>query len=133
MADIKGNTAVPDGGPRDRVAMLSLNRDGTPDQHDPEIIGDKEFALEAAKKQFRQQAVSAVDETKRAELFGTGSAEDVGQDPAIAELKDAHDSAADAAEKAAESTVNNLFNDEQPTAAKPAESATSKPQATRKP
>jgi hypothetical protein len=72
--------------------MLSLKADGTPDQHNPEIVGDKEFALEATKEQFRQQAVSAVDQEKRAELFGTGGGgEQLEQDPKIAELKDAHD------------------------------------------
>jgi len=119
MADVKGNTAVPQGGPRDRVAMLSLNRDGSPDQHDPEIVGDKEFALAASKEQFKQQAVSAVDQAKRPEIFGTpGADEQLEQDPSIAELKDAHDSAAEAAEKAAESTVNALFVEDEP--AKPA-------------
>jgi hypothetical protein len=113
MADDKGNTAVPQHGDRDRVAMLSLKADGTPDQTNPEIIGDKEFALEATKEQFRQQAVSAVDQEKRAELFGTGGGgEQLEQDPKIAELKDAHESAEKAAESAAESTVNSLFADE---------------------
>lgn len=111
----KGNTAVPNDGPRDRVAMLSLHRDGTPDQVNPEIIGDKEFALEATKEQFRQQAVSAVDDRKRTEIFGTpGAGEQIEQDPAIAELKQAHDSAASAAESAAESTVGELFVGDEP-------------------
>jgi hypothetical protein len=51
----------PDHGDHDRVQMLSLKADGTPDQHNPEIIGDKDVALEAAKEQFKQQAVSAAD------------------------------------------------------------------------
>jgi len=96
-------------GTRDRVAMLSLRADGTPDQTNPEIIGDKGAALEAAKVQFAQQAVSAVDEAKRPEL-GLGSTvtgEDA-EDPAIAELKKAHDSAAKSAESKAESVVNSL-------------------------
>lgn len=113
MAEDKGNTAVPQHGDRDRVAMLSLKADGTPDQHNPEIVGEREFALEATKEQFKQQAVSAVDQEKRAELFGTGGGgEQLEQDPKIAELKDAHDAAADAAESAAESTVGALFTDE---------------------
>jgi hypothetical protein len=129
MADIKptkataaaaqGNTAVPAHGDKDRVAMLSLRADGIPDQHNPEIVGDKEFALEATREQFRQQAVSAVDQEKRAELFGTGnSAEQLEQDPKIVELKSAHDAAAKAAESAADSTVGALFTDD----AKPADS-----------
>lgn len=108
-------TAIPGGGPRDRVAMLSVSRDGTPDQHDPEIIGDKEFALAATKEQFRQQAVSAVDDEKRPELFGTlGAAEEVGQDPKIEELQKAHQAAEKSAEGAAESAVNALFVEAQP-------------------
>lgn len=121
MADTKkpagaaGNTAVPTHGDRDRVAMLSLKADGTPDQVNPEIIGEKEFALAATKEQFKQQAVSAVDQEKRAELFGTGNGgEQLEQDPKIAELKDAHDAAAKQAESAAESTVGALFVDDKP-------------------
>lgn len=117
MPEDKGNTAVPQGGPRDRVAMLSLNRDGTPDQHDPEIVGDREFAEAATREQFKQQAVSAVDDTKRAEVLpGTEAAGEVGQDPSIAELKEAHDEAAAAAEKAADKTIGALFADEKPAA-----------------
>jgi hypothetical protein len=62
------NTAVKNEGDHDRVAMLSLQADGTPDQHNPEIIGDKDAAIKATKVQFAQQAVSAVDAEKRAEL-----------------------------------------------------------------
>lgn len=115
MAENAGNTAVPQHGDRDRVAMLSLKADGTPDQHNPEIIGEREFALDATKEQFKQQAVSAVDQEKRAELFGTGTAdvEQLEQDPKIAELKDAHESAEKAAESAAESTVGALFVEEE--------------------
>lgn len=114
MADVKGNTAVPQGD-RDRVAMLSLRRDGTPDQVDPEIIGDKDFALAATKEQFRQQAVSAVDAAQRPEVLPGGGGERLErQDPAIEELKSAHDDAAAAAEKAAESTVNALFAGDEP-------------------
>jgi len=115
-AAAEGNTAVPTHGDRDRVAMLSLKPDGTPDQHNPEIVGEREFALAATKEQFKQQAVSAVDQEQRAKLFGTGVsvAEDLGQDPKIAELQDAHETASTAAEKAAESTVAALFVDEKP-------------------
>lgn len=118
MSEDKGNTAVPQHGDRDRVAMLSLNADGTPNQHNPEIVGDKEFARDAAREQFRQQAVSAVDQAKRAELFGTGSdAETLSQDPKIEELQTAHQAAEKAADKAAESTVGALFSDESEAAA----------------
>lgn len=129
MPEDKGNTAVPQGGPGDRVAMLSLNRDGTPDQHDPELIGDKEFAEAATREQFRQQAVSAVDDVRRPEVLpGTEAAGEVEQDPSIAELKDAHDKAAEAADKAAERTVSALFTE--PTE-KPAVTSTTTPAARR--
>lgn len=100
---------VPGGGDHDRVAMLSLRADGTPDQTDPEIIGDKETAVEAAKEQFRQQAASAVDVAKAAER-GTTSAgiADAPQDPSIEEVRKAQETAAKAAESAAEATVNKL-------------------------
>jgi hypothetical protein len=115
MADNKGNTAVPQHGDRDRVAMLSLRADGTPDQHNPQIIGEREFAETATREQFRQQAVSAVDTEKRRELFGTGAgdAEQVEQDPKIQELADAHQEAEKAAESAADSTVGALFAEQE--------------------
>lgn len=109
MAEAKGNTAVPQGD-RDRVAMLSLKADGTPDQTNPQMIGERDFALAATKEQFRQQAVSAVDQAERAEA--PAAAGEVTQDPAIEALKAAHDAAASSAEKAAESTVNALFTDD---------------------
>lgn len=100
------NTAVPQNGDHDRVAMLSLKADGTPDQHNPEIIGDKEFAVEAAKRQFAEQAVSAVDAEARA--ASADPAETVGQDPAIEDAQKEHDKVAKAAESRAESVVNSL-------------------------
>lgn len=128
MSEDKGNTAVPKHGDRDRVAMLSLKADGTPDQHNPEIIGEKEFALAATKEQFKQQAVSAVDQEKRAELFGTGTAdtEKLTQDPKIEELTGAHEAAAKQAESAAESTVGALFVDDPDKNAAAAKSAADK-------
>lgn len=112
MAESKAAAAVnkvDEAGAHDRVAMLSLRADGTPDQTAPEIIGDKDAAVAAAKVQFAQQAVSAVDEAKRRDLglAGTGGGEVV-DDPSIAELKKAHDAAAKAAESKAESVVNSL-------------------------
>ena len=112
MAESKAAAAVnkvDEAGAHDRVAMLSLRADGTPDQTAPEIIGDKDAAIEAAKVQFAQQAVSAVDEEKRPalDLGGTVNGE-VADDPSIAELKKAHDSAAKAAESKAESVVGSL-------------------------
>ena len=126
MADNKGNTAVPEHGDRDRVAMLSLKADGTPDQHNPEIIGEREFAEQATREQFRQQAVSAVDTEKRRELAIGGAEEDAPQDPAIQELQEAHEGAAKAAEGAADSAVNALFTEEQPAAQPASDSAPKK-------
>lgn len=106
-----GNTAVSHGD-HDRVVMLSLRADGTPDQHNPEIIGDKEFALEATKQQFREQAVSAVDQAERGVSSDAGGAEPVEQDPAIAEMQKKHEAAEKAADSAAESAVGALFTDD---------------------
>ena len=104
-----GNTAVPNAGDHDRVQMLSLKADGSPDQHNPEMIGDKEFALAASKRQFAEQAVSAVDVEKRG--TSTTAGEEVEQDPSIAELQKSHDKAASAAESAAEKAVGALYKD----------------------
>lgn len=96
-------------GDHDRVAMLSLNVDGSPDQHNPEIIGDKDAAIAATKRQFAEQAVAAVDAEKRADLGLGGSPTDTDtSDKAIDALKKEHDKAAGAAEKRAESVVNSL-------------------------
>lgn len=101
MADAK----VPHGGDHDRVAMLSLRADGTPDQHNPEFIGDKDATLAATTEQFRQQAVSAAD----VDLRGAASTDDSGvQDPSIAELEKAHEAAAKSAETAAKKAVDSL-------------------------
>lgn len=105
-----GNTAVPHGGDHDRVTMLSLHADGTPDQHNPEIVGDKDFALAATKRQYAEQAVSAVDVEHRGATTTPGG-EEVKQDPGIARLQKAHESAEKSAESAAESTVNSLYKD----------------------
>lgn len=100
-----GNTAVPHEGDHDRVQMLSLRADGTPDQHNPEIIGDKDAAIAAAREQFKQQAVSAADV---ATTGGGTVVEDAPQDPAIEAKVKEHEKVAKAAEKAAESVVSSL-------------------------
>lgn len=97
---------VSEHGDHDRVQMLSLKADGTPDQHNPEIIGDPEAAIAAAQEQFKQQAVSAAD-TKRAGGGGT-VVEDAPQDPAIEEARKEHEKVAKAAEAAAEKAVKGL-------------------------
>lgn len=92
----------------DRVAMASRRPDGSPAQTaDFEYIGDKEVAVEAAKEQLKQQAVSAVDAKERAALAAD---EEIPQDPTVEKLTEAHDKAAAAAEKAAESEVNARYN-----------------------
>lgn len=107
-----GNTAVPYQGDHDRVQMLSLKADGTPDQHNPELIGDREATLEATKRQFAEQAVSAVDVAERHTVSGVpGGAEEVEQDPRIAEVQEKTQAASDAAESAAERAVDALLSD----------------------
>lgn len=105
MAEAK-NDAVDSKAVGDRVAMLSLAKDGTPDQVNPEIIGDKDFAVEAAKRQFAEQAVSAKDDADRRDA--AGGTEEVGQDPAVEARQKEHEKAQAAAEKKAESVVNSL-------------------------
>ena len=114
MADEKNPTVAPKAsaggnathGDHDRVQMLSLNADGTPNQLNPELIGDKEATLAATREQFRQQAVSAVDVAERAPA--AGEVEEGPQDPYVEDLKKKHDAAADAADKAAEKAVEGL-------------------------
>ena len=95
-------------GAQDRVAMLSLKSDGTPDQTNPVVIGDKEAAVAAAKRQFAEQAVSAVDEAERAKDGIGAAAESVKQDPAIDALTKVHEKTSTAAEARAEAVVNEL-------------------------
>ena len=117
----QANKSLPYQGDHDRVAMLSLNADGTADQHNPEVIISKDAAVEASKIQFAQQAVSAVDTqlrgvtTAETVLVGQddGSSKeipigDVPQDGSVDELKKAHDEAAKSAESAAQSAVSSL-------------------------
>lgn len=94
-------------GDHDRVQMLSLRADGTPDQHNPEFIGDKEQTVAATTEQFRQQAVSAADTRLRRDTAATSTDSDR-QDPTVEELQKAHESAAKGAESAAKAAVNAL-------------------------
>lgn len=116
------NTAVTAHGDHDRVQMLSLKADGTPDQLNPEMIGDKDVALKATTEQFVQQAVSAADSAANAAgpvmLVGQkdGStkeapASEAPQDPSVAAAQDEHAKVAKAAESAAEAAVNALHPD----------------------
>lgn len=113
MAETKNTataTAKPviETGDHDRVVSLSIAKDGTPDQNNPEIIGDKDAAIAAAKRQFAEIAVSAVDAEKRAELGLAGTAAEDTSDARIDALKAEHDKAAKAAESKAEAVVNSL-------------------------
>lgn len=87
---------VPHQGDHDRVQMLSLKADGTPDQHNPEIIGDPETAKVAAREQFAQQAVSAADVAANQ----PGSVTLVGQEDGSTEAIPATTDATDATEVA---------------------------------
>jgi hypothetical protein len=115
---------VPHEGDHDRVVMLSLHADGSVAQHNPEIIGDKDFAVAATKRQFAEQAVSARDVELRGvssgavTIVGTPDGEadkeiaaTTGEDPTITKLTDAHESAQKSAESAAEKAVGALFKD----------------------
>ncbi len=122
----KGNTAVPTHGDHDRVAMLSLKADGTPDQHEPEMIADPEGTLAATRRQYVEQAVSAADvqlrrtEPGAANVTIIGKAGDepdevvpattdaAGEDPTVAATRQAHEAAAKAAGSAAEATLRAL-------------------------
>lgn len=110
MAEDKAaNTAVPAEGDHDRVAMLSINKDGSADQHNPELIGNKEFAQAATRRQFAEQAVSAADSARLAEeSAAAGAAEQVEQDPTIAERQKEHEKLTKAAEKRADKVVSDL-------------------------
>lgn len=99
---------VPHEGDHDRVVMLSLKADGTPDQHKPEIIGDVEFATEAAKRQFREQAVSAADVAARGVSTDDGTVADAPQDPSVEKIQKEHERVSKSAESAAEKAVDSL-------------------------
>ena len=103
----EANVEVGKDGAHDRVAMLSLKADGTPRPARPEIIGDKDSAVEATQRQFAEQAVSAVDEAARRDA-GLGAVEKVEQDPTVAKVKAEHDEVAAAAEKKAAAVVEQL-------------------------
>lgn len=101
------NTPVASGGrDHDRVAMLSLKVDGTPDQSEPEFIGDKDAALAATTTQFVEQAVSAKD----VELRGAGTTDEVERKQSKDEkaLADGHEKAEKEATAAAKKAVNAL-------------------------
>ncbi len=110
MAEVSSRQAAPASGgveaPHDRVVGLSLNKDGTPDQNNPEIIGDKDAAVAVAKKQFAEWAVSAVDHKQRTADAAAADGSDA--DAVIDARKAEHEKVAKAAEAKAESVVSSL-------------------------
>lgn len=110
------------------VQMLSLRRDGTADEHNPEFIGDLEATREATREQFSQQAVSLADQT-RAQSVPMMTVDDKGtmkpaseapQDPSIKAAQEEHQKVADAARKAADAAVDALASQGTKDAAKDA-------------
>lgn len=112
MADptAKGSKDAMNAAP-DRVSMLSIRKDGSADQFEPEFL-DEDFGREATRHQMVERAVSLVDEAKRPELGLTGDAGgttvDADLDPAVADLKKAHEAAAKSAEAHADSLVKSV-------------------------
>ncbi len=110
MADTKApnDAKLPHGGDHDRVVMASLKADGSADQTpDYTYIGDKEFAVAAAKRQRAEQAVSAADVVARGVTAGDDQGSD--PDPVVAKLVKEHESVKASAEKTAEADVNARF------------------------
>lgn len=103
---------LPNDGDHDRVSMLSVKANGEPDQHNPEIIGDKDVAAAATAEQFKQQAVSAADADAVAERRGGGTViPDAPQDPAIEAEQKLHADIASGAVKRAQVVVDELHRD----------------------
>ena len=96
---------LPEEGDHDRVVMLSLRVDGSPDQHNPEVIGDKDAAVAAAREQFAQQAVSAAEQDR---IQAEAADEGPGPDKVIDARKKEHDKVASAAGSRAEKVVGDL-------------------------
>lgn len=101
----KADQPVAPAGDHDRVTMLSLRADGTPDQTAPEIVGDKGVAEAATKRQFAERAVSAADDAARR---ANQEADKAPQDPTISALQEEHEKVAAAAESTAAAVVEQL-------------------------
>lgn len=95
---------------RDRVVMASRAPDGTPVQHNPELIGPRDDAEEGARRQLAEQAVSITDQ-RQVEADRRAAAGDDQQDPGIDERRKAHDEAAKAAEGKASAEVRRLHSE----------------------
>jgi hypothetical protein len=99
------------GGDHDRVVMASRLPDGTPHQtNDFEFIGDRQVAIDAAKQQLREQAVSAKDVEMRGAGTADADADASKPDPEVQKMIDAHEAAAKSAEGKAESDVKSRSN-----------------------
>ncbi len=89
----------------DRVVMVSISKDGTLDQLDPEFIGG-EFSIAASKRQAEERAASIVDQNMRGVTSDVAATVAPGEpDPEIQKIKDAQEKAATAASSAAEKLV----------------------------
>lgn len=119
MADKKNETQgrVTKDADHDRIVMASRAPDGTPAQHDPEFIGDKDVAIKGAEVQLAQQKASAADQALRGVVDTSGvlardaKPGEVGStapDPQVQEIVDAHEKAQKDAEKQAKSEVDSL-------------------------
>ncbi|MEU9793827.1 hypothetical protein AB0E27_24900 [Streptomyces sparsogenes] len=105
----KPTAAAAQHGDHDRIVMASRRADGTPDQINPEFIGDKDVAIAAAKEQLAQQAASAVDTAARGvSSTPDGAAGDSEPDAEVKALKDAQDNAVEAAKDKAAREVEEL-------------------------
>lgn len=105
--ETKANAELADGGDHDRVSMLSLKADGTPDQTPVvELIGDVEATKAATREQFAQQAVAAVDAKNRDD--SDANVKGGSPDKAIDKVRKEHKAAAEAAEKRADAVVDKL-------------------------
>jgi hypothetical protein len=108
VSDVKGNSGNVHGDV-DRVAMLSLKADGTPDQTPGvEIIGNREFAEAATREQFRQQAASSAHAAADQPAGGDLPPQDV-EDPEIKARQERNEEAIKGADAAADATVADLF------------------------
>jgi hypothetical protein len=101
----KPTTTAAEHGDHDRIVMASRRPDGTPDQINPEYIGDKDTALAAAREQLAVQAVSAVDVAARGVSGRAGAAGPGEPDAEIKALKETQEKAAATARSRAEREV----------------------------
>jgi len=100
------------GGDHDRVVMASRLPDGTPHQTPGfEFIGDRQVAIDAAKHQLREQAISAKDVELRGASTAEADAEASKPDAEVQKIIDAEETAGAAAEKMAEAEVKSRHNE----------------------